>query len=79
MDGLTEGGKKLLADVLEHGSFAEDCIRIIRDFLMQPPPKRLWPQRNGVHVADDNEGVTLNDYSLIKAYLMLIERWPWTD
>lgn len=79
MDGLTEGGKRLLADTLEPGLYARDCMCIIRGFLTQPAPPRLWPQRNGVHIADDNAGVTLSDYSLIKAHLMLIGRWPWTD
>ena len=79
MDGLTEGGKRLLADTLEPGLYARDCMRIIRYSLMQPPLNHFQPQRNGVHVADANAGVTLSDYSLIKAHLMLIGRWPWTD
>lgn len=79
MDGLTEGGKKLLADTLELGSYAKDCIRIIHDILAKKPSPHRWPQRNGVHVVDAAAGVTLNDYSLIKAHLMLIGKWPWTD
>lgn len=69
----------MLADTLERGSYAEDCIRIIHDFLAKVTPAYPWPKRNGVHVADGNMGVTLNDYSLIKAHLMLIGKWPWTD
>lgn len=75
MDGLTEGGKRLLADTLEPGLYARDCMCIIRHFLMQPPSNHFRRQRNGVHIADDNAGVTLSDYSLIKAHLMLIGRW----
>jgi len=79
MDGLTEGGKKLLADALEPSLYADACMIIIRECLdangMRPENWNSQYFVNGVHSTDHKQGVTLDDYKYIKAHLMIIGRW----
>ena len=79
MDGLTKGGKQLLDSILSRNSNWTVDQNIIRQVLDADGmlPERWEPSYyvNGVHVVDANAGVTLSDYSLIKAHLMLIGRW----
>lgn len=79
MDGLTEGGKRLLKIILSKDSNWTVDQNIIRQTLDANGmlPERWEPSYFvcGVHVVDAEDGVTLDDYKYIKAHLMLIGRW----
>lgn len=79
MDGLTEGGKRLLDSILSKGSNCTIDQNVISQCLdangMLPDTWHPDFFVCGVHLADHKQGVTLDDYKYIKAHLMIIGRW----
>jgi len=73
MDGLTEGGKKLLKECLEDTSWGKSCQFVIERHLTERD--FTWEVKGGIHHLDFGAGVTLDDYKLIKATLMVQGKW----
>lgn len=80
MDGLTEGGKKLLHTCIEGTGYARMSMNVIERVLTDPDAaKQLWDISEGqVHHLDASIGVVASDYPLIKAHLMLTGHWKVT-
>lgn len=75
-ESLTEGGKRLLETILKKDSYSVSCVDVIEDFLRdQEHAKSVWVHRNDVHAADATDGVTYDDYKLIKSILMVTNQW----
>jgi len=75
-EGLTEGGKQLLKAILKHDSYAVLCADVIEGFLRdQKHAKTMWHHKNDVHALDAEDGVTYDDYKLIKSILMITNQW----
>lgn len=73
MKGLTKSGKKLMKECLEDSNWGRSCQRVIERHLTGGQIN--WPTKNGLHAEDANDGITLDDYKLIKATLMVQGKW----
>lgn len=77
MKGLTESGRGLLKELLDPKS-AEYWTGVMEDIISRPEySANRWnvDHEKGVHVLDAADGVTLDDYKLIKAILMVQGKW----
>lgn len=79
MKGLTEGGRGLLKELLDPKSkSAKSWIGVMEDIMSRPEySANRWSvdHEKGVHVLDAKDGITLDDYKLIKATLMVQGKW----
>lgn len=79
MNGLTRGGEALLRLLLDpEDKISKHWIRVMEQIMSATKDKpSSWPldATLGVHITDAEDGVTLDDYKLIKATLMMQGKW----